>query len=154
MPAPVTMQPGGCFHVRDLVDHPNVPAGGVYGPVMEPAHQHTVVCVGWAAFGSGGDVVDLAPGGGNGAAGDDAPAITERDRPALGWREAALLGAELDDRAIAVESHVLSAASADHLVHCPQRERHGFSARAAEGYEARSVTGLQVVGTDGDQHSG
>src|SRR5690554_4593470 len=148
------MEPSWCLHVGDLVDHPDLPAGGGDGSVVEPAQDHSVVGVGGAAFGVGGDVVDFAPGGGDGAAGDEASAVAEGDGAALLGREAALFGAESDDGAAGVEGDGLGAAGADHLVDRPQREWDGVAAGAAEGHEPGTVPGFEVVGGDGDQDGG
>ena len=74
---------------------------------MEPAEHDAVVGVGRAAVGVLEDVVDLAPGGGDAAAGDEAAAVAERDGAALPAVEDPVFGAERVIRPLSVEQHAL-----------------------------------------------
>ena len=93
-PAAARVEPRGRADVRHAAQHPDAPPRGVDRAVVEPAQEHAVVGVGGAAVGVGDDVVDLAPRGGHGAAGDEASAVAQRDRATLVRREAAFGGAE------------------------------------------------------------
>ena len=89
----------GWADVWGAVSHADVPAAGVEVAVVVPAEEDAVVGVGGAAVGVVSDVVDFAPCGGDGAAGDDAAAVAERDRAALVSVEDAFFVADADDAA-------------------------------------------------------
>src|SRR6187431_2323153 len=67
---------------------------------VEPAEQHPVVRVRRPAVGVLENMVDFTPSGGNTAAGDDAPAVPQGDRPALMPVEHAFLDPDADDASV------------------------------------------------------
>ena len=93
-PSSGVVEPGWCLHFGDAVVHPDSPAHGVDESVVVPAEQHPVIGVRRAALRVLLDVVDFAPAGGDTAAGDDAPAVAERDRAALVPVEDPFFGAD------------------------------------------------------------
>jgi hypothetical protein len=63
--------------------HPNLPAGLIDGPVMEPAQQNSVVCVGRTASSVFPNVVYFAPRYGYPATGNHATTIPNANDAAL-----------------------------------------------------------------------
>src|SRR5690606_32307289 len=122
VPVLVGVPPGGAADFGGAVADADGPFGQVEGAVVPPAEQDAVVGVGGAAVGCFLDVVDLAPSGGDGAAGDDASAVAGDDRPSLEGVEDPGARAEAHDAAVVVEEDALDAAGAGGVER--DRERH------------------------------
>ncbi len=95
-----------CADFGDAVVHPDFPSVAVEEPVMEPAQQDAVVGVGRATPGVFEDMMNFAPRGGDAASGDEAAAVTERDRATLPTVEDPLFGAErVDPAGVGLDLH-------------------------------------------------
>ena len=104
--------PGGGEDFGNTVGDADFPAVVAEVSVVVPAEQDPVVGVGGATCGVVVDVVDFAPPGGDAAAGDQASAISERDRSALVPVEDTFFGTEFLDPPVPAEHHALDDARA------------------------------------------
>ena len=94
------------------MSHPDLPSTGGEGSVVVPAQRDAVVGMSRSTAGVLVHVMDLAPGRGHMAAGDEAFTVAESDRPTLMGVEDAVRGVDSDDAPSRVEQDPLHAAPA------------------------------------------